>query len=179
MDDSIKALLSQGFEDAETRRQYAAALLNARIALQIKTLRQQRGWSQTKLAKLAGKHQSQISEMESIDFSSWKISTLMQLAEAFDLALTVNFESFGNFLDEATSLGRDKLERPSFADDPAFRSDREEEVTKPDADWDLSNVSDIRKFVERRGGSNQSLISAVNVNRKEWTMEPLQEAAHG
>lgn len=120
MDDDVKALLIPGFEDPETRQQYAASLLYAHIALQIKTLRQQRGWSQTKLAQLAGKHQSQISEMESIDFSSWKISTLMKLAEAFDLALTVNFESFGTFLDESASLGRDALERPSFADDPAF-----------------------------------------------------------
>jgi transcriptional regulator with XRE-family HTH domain len=123
LDDNVKALLSPGLEDPETRQEYAASLLYAHIALQIKTLRQQRGWSQAKLAQLAGKHQSQISEMESIDFSSWKISTLMKLAEAFDLALTVSFESFGTFLDEAASLGRDALERPSFADDPAFHGE--------------------------------------------------------
>ena len=128
MDENVKALLIPGFEDPETRQQYAASLLYAHIALQIKTLRQQRGWSQTKLAELAGKHQSQISEMESIDFSSWKISTLMKLAEAFDLALTVSFESFGTFLDEAASLGRDALERPSFADDPAFRGKAKKRV---------------------------------------------------
>jgi hypothetical protein len=50
------------------------------------------------------------------------------LAEAFDLALTVNFESFGTFLDEAASLGRDALERPSFADDPVFRGDAKKRV---------------------------------------------------
>lgn len=121
--DDIKEILAEEFKDKEARSQYAEDFLNSHIALQIKTLRQQRGWSQTQLAELAGKHQSQISAMESVDFSAWKISTLQKLAEAFDLALTVNFESFGNFLDEATRLGREDLERPSFADDPAFQSE--------------------------------------------------------
>jgi transcriptional regulator with XRE-family HTH domain len=113
--------LKNEFHDKEARRQYAEDFLNAHIALQVKTLRQQRGWSQKKLAALAGKFQSQISEMESIDFASWKISTLLQLAEAFDLALTVNFESFGRFLEDVTRVGREALERPSFDDDPAFK----------------------------------------------------------
>jgi len=120
--DDIKEVLVEEFKDKEARRQYAVDFLNSHIALQIKTLRQQRKWSQTQLAELAGKHQSQISAMESVDFSAWKISTLLKLAEAFDLALTVNFESFGNFLDDTTRLGREDLERPSFADDPVFQA---------------------------------------------------------
>jgi len=118
--DDIKDLLATEFRDKEARRQYAVDFLNSHIALQIKTLRQQRNWSQTELAKLAGKHQSQISAMESVDFSAWKISTLQKLAEAFDLALTVNFESFGGFLDFLASVDREALERPSFDADPAF-----------------------------------------------------------
>lgn len=118
--EDIKEALAEEFKDKEARRQYAIDFLNSHIALQIKTLRQQRKWSQTGLAKLAGKHQSQISAMESVDFGAWKISTLQKLAEAFDLALTVNFESFGGFLDYISALDRGALERPSFADDPAF-----------------------------------------------------------
>lgn len=120
-DNSMKELLREEFQDLEARRQYAADLLNAYIALQIKTLRQQRKWSQAQLARRAGKHQSQISEMESIDCSSWKVSELLKLAAAFDIALVVSFESFGDFLDDATHLGRPALERPSFKNDPAFK----------------------------------------------------------
>jgi transcriptional regulator with XRE-family HTH domain len=120
--DNIKDLLAEEFKDKEARRQYAVDFLNSHIALQIKTLRQQRGWSQVQLAKLARKHQSQISAMESVDFSAWKISTLQKLAEAFDLALTVNFESFGGFLDYLTAIDREALERPSFKEDPAFNA---------------------------------------------------------
>jgi transcriptional regulator with XRE-family HTH domain len=117
-----RSFLKAEFADQKAREQYAADLLDSYIALQIKTLRQQRKWSQKKLASLARKHQSQISPMEQIDFRSWKISTLRQLAKAFDLALVVKFESFGRFLDEVLPVERAALERPSFADDPAFHA---------------------------------------------------------
>src|SRR5258708_26848268 len=69
---------------------------------------------------LAGKHQSQISAMEQIDFGSWKISTLRRLATAFDLALVVRLESFGRFLPEILPAERAAPERLSYADDPEF-----------------------------------------------------------
>jgi transcriptional regulator with XRE-family HTH domain len=121
--EDMKDTLAAEFEDREARKHYAVDFLNTQIALQIKALRQQRGWSQTDLATRAGKHQSQISAMEGIDFRSWKISTLMQLAEAFDLALTVKFESFGQFLEDSLHVDRETLERPSFDQDSAFGED--------------------------------------------------------
>ncbi len=104
MDDCKFPVAELANQDA--REQYAAGLLDSYIALQIKTLRQQRQWSQAELAALAGKHQSQISAMEQIDFGSWKISTLRRLAKAFDLALVVRFESFGRFLHEILPVER-------------------------------------------------------------------------
>jgi len=149
----MKEALREEFEDKEARKQYAAELLNAQIALQIKTLRQQRKWSQTKLAKQAGKHQSQISEMESVDFSAWKVSTLLQLAEAFDLALSVKFESFGKFLDETSRLGRKDLERPSFAQDPAFHEEvaaaierAPERIEDPECPYDPNDPKAVEAF---------------------------------
>lgn len=119
--DSERSFLVEELADKKAREQYAAELLDSFLALQIKTLRLQRGWSQEQLAKLAKKHQSQISAMEQIDFQSWTISTLRQLAKAFDLALVVKFESFGEFLDEVLPVERAALERASYAEDPAMR----------------------------------------------------------
>jgi len=120
--DDERALLIQEFADREARNHYAQELLDSFIALQIKTLRQQRNWNQGELARRAKKHQSQISAMEQIDFGAWKISTLRQLAKAFDLALVVKFESFGRFLDEVLPVERGVLEKPSFPEDPAFQA---------------------------------------------------------
>lgn len=119
MEDTRDRLLGE-FHDEEARREYADEFLDAAVALQIKTLRQQRDWTQQDLASRAGMKQSRISVMEQVDYSSWSVKTLRRLAAAFDLALVVRFESFGNLLGDITSLGRATLERPSFADDPVF-----------------------------------------------------------
>ena len=120
--DARELLLEEFLHGPEARRQYARELLNARIALQIKTLRERKGCSQEQLAEYAGKHQSQISQMEQVDFSGWKVSTLLKLADAFDLALVVQFEGFGKFADEILKVDRKSLERLSYAEDPLCSS---------------------------------------------------------
>lgn len=117
---SKREVLSAEFHDPEARRDYAELFGDSSIALQIKVLRLQRGLSQKELAERTGMKQSRISAMEQADYSSWSIKTLRRLAEAFDLALVVRFESFGVLLDSALSSTRKSLERPSFKDDPAF-----------------------------------------------------------
>ena len=112
--------LADELKDPEARRDYADEFLSSYIALQIKTLRQQRGWSRAELARRAGMKQSRISAMEQADYSSWNIRTLQRLAAAFDLAFVAGFESFGRMLEDMTSISRGRLERPSFDEDPAF-----------------------------------------------------------
>jgi transcriptional regulator with XRE-family HTH domain len=122
MKDDVRESLREELSTSgpEVRAHYADMLLDSMVALQIKTLRQQRPWTQKELAGRAGMKQSRISAMERTDYSSWSIRTLKRLAKAFDLRLRVTFESFGSLLDDYTQLGRAKLERPSFPDDPAF-----------------------------------------------------------
>jgi transcriptional regulator with XRE-family HTH domain len=118
----IREFLGDDVKDAALRQEYAEEFLNSYIALQIKTLRQQRGWSQEELAARAGMKQSRISAMEQADYSSWSVRTLRRLAQAFDLALSVSFESFGKFFRENTVVARAALERPSFDEDRFFNA---------------------------------------------------------
>ena len=131
--EEIRKGLADELKDPEARRDYADEFLSSYIALQIKTLRQQRGWSQAELAQRAGMKQSRISAMEQADYSGWNLRTLQRLAAAFDLAFVAGFESFGRMLDSMTSISRATLERPSFEEDSAFRGDAEAqgEVRKP------------------------------------------------
>ena len=123
MDRDIRgSLLEELIDDPDARSDYAEMLLDSTVALQIKTLRQQRGWTQRQLAERAGMKQSRISAMEKTDYSAWSLRTLRRLAQAFDLRLRVTFEDFGSLLDDYTRLGREDLERPSFGEDPAFKS---------------------------------------------------------
>src|SRR5947209_1065158 len=108
------------FRDEETRHIYAEDLLNTYIATQIKVLREQREWSQQVLAERAGMRQERISVLEDVDYEAWSVRTLKRLARAFDLRLSIKFESFGSFLTEFDQFNRRSLTRLSFADDPAF-----------------------------------------------------------
>jgi transcriptional regulator with XRE-family HTH domain len=126
--EEIRKGLADELRDPEARRDYADEFLSSYIALQIKTLRQQRGWSQEELARRSGMKQSRISAMEQADYSGWNLRTLQRLAAAFDLAFVAGFESFGRMLDSMTSISRTTLERPSFEEDPAFRGDAEAET---------------------------------------------------
>jgi len=114
------------FQDKETRHIYVDEFLNEYIGTQIKVLREQRGWSQKKLAYETGMKQSRISVLEDVNYYSWSISTLKRLAKAFDVPLNVSFVTFGDRLRDIETFSRKSLERPAFDDDPVFIEKSEE-----------------------------------------------------
>ena len=130
--------LKIGFQDSDYRHAYCDEFLNSFIATQIKILREQRGWTQETLAKFARLHQSQISEMEDASYSSWTLNTLRKLAEAFDLTLSVSFETFGKRIKDIISLERERLERSSFEDDEFVRP-----TFHPPSGYQVGNVVGI------------------------------------
>ncbi|HYW72221.1 MAG TPA: helix-turn-helix transcriptional regulator [Pyrinomonadaceae bacterium] len=111
------------FQDKETRHIYADDLLNTFIATQLKVLREDREWTQKRLAQECEMRQERISVLEDVNYDSWSVKTLKRLAKAFDLRLTIKFESFGSFLKDFENFDRESLRRPSFEDDPAFKED--------------------------------------------------------
>lgn len=120
--------LVEDFKDKTVRDVYCDEFLNATIATQIKVLREQRGLTQAQLAELSEMKQSRIATMEDINYSSWTISTLGKLAKAFDVALSVRFDSFGEKLKQIESFSRKSLERPSFDNDPIIQVIEQGEV---------------------------------------------------
>jgi transcriptional regulator with XRE-family HTH domain len=122
---ALTKVLKQAFKDKDYRHGYADEFLNSSIATQIKVLREQNRWSQKELAKRAQMKQPRISVMENVNYSSWSIKKLRELAEAFDLTLCVSFESFGKRLADIERFNRESLERFSFDNDPFF-AEREE-----------------------------------------------------
>lgn len=120
MSELIEAIREE-LKDEETRHIYADDLLNTYIATQIKVLREERGWTQEMLAQKAGMRQERISVLEDVNYQSWTASVLKRLARAFDVHLSIKFESFGTYLKDFANFNRKALERPSFADDPAFK----------------------------------------------------------
>src|SRR5438270_415888 len=115
----------EDFKDAESGEEYRYAYadehLNTWIALQIKAIRELRGLTQSELAELIGTQQPGIARLENVNYSNWKTETLKKVARALGVRLKISFETFGSLLDEDATFDRESLERPMFADDPAFK----------------------------------------------------------
>jgi transcriptional regulator with XRE-family HTH domain len=116
----LSETLREEFQDEDYRYAYDEEFANARIATQIKVIREAQEMRQKDLAEKAGMKQSRISELENVNYSMWSISTLRRLARALGVRLAFRFEGWGELLPQVEDFGRRTLERPRFEDDPAF-----------------------------------------------------------
>lgn len=66
---------------------------DARLAAQVRTLRKQRGWSQDDLAAAAGMSADEITNIERAQITLLQLTTLRKLARAFDVHISLKFES--------------------------------------------------------------------------------------
>jgi len=140
MSQSVKSL-RQDFinnkDDKDYRHAYADESLNITIATQIKVLREQRDWYQKDLADHTNMKQSMISRYEDVNYSSWSLTTLKRLAEAFDVILDVRFRSFKDLVIDTCSFSRESLEVPEFNKDQFF----EEKKAVADSDSILNSAT--------------------------------------
>jgi len=86
------------------RRAYLRDTVTSWIVYQLKNLREQRGWTQAKLASEAGTSQPAIARIERSDYGKWNIATLLDMADAFDVALEVRFVDWPTFTRRARDL---------------------------------------------------------------------------
>jgi len=115
--------LWEEFQDREYRQAYSEDHLNVSVASQIKVLREQRGWTQERLARNMGTKQSVVSRIEDVNYESWSIKTLKRLARAFDVHLAIKFESWAELISEIESFGRGVLLKDPFDEEVKRRTE--------------------------------------------------------
>lgn len=84
--------------DKEYRHEFMQDMLKGWISHQIRSIREQQELTQEALGKSCGKPQASIGRLESPNYGRWTLSTLLELADAFDVALQVRFVSWETFL---------------------------------------------------------------------------------
>ena len=114
---NIKAQRIARLESKEYRDAFVGSQISVGLPFQIRALREQRGWKQSRLAELTGMLQPRISAMESPGGVKFTLETLRRLASAFDVALMVKFVPFSELLRSSEEFNPDTFVVASFAED--------------------------------------------------------------
>ena len=113
---TLKAQLIGDFANKEYAHSRMQSNSVNRISAQIYALRKQRSLSQNDLAELTGFTQERISKMESGHFDSLTMKTLNKLAAAFDVNLSIEFNSVSNGIKDIVNLSSASLNVVSRSD---------------------------------------------------------------
>ena len=104
-------------KDREYREALAVEHVNTTLAIQIRKMREKHPWTQSELADYLGKHQETISQWENVDYGRYSITTLKELAAAFDVALLVKFIPFSELVKDMVNLSETRLSPPSYEEE--------------------------------------------------------------
>jgi transcriptional regulator with XRE-family HTH domain len=122
--------MNEQFAVKEYRDAFVEANIEIAVAYQIRALRKKEGWSQGELGERCGTAQNVISRLEDPDYGKFTIRTLLDIASAFDVALSVRFVSFSELLTQIKDVSPQALAVPSFEQEISGGTvpDRSEEV---------------------------------------------------
>lgn len=97
------------------REAYVRAHAQHGLAHQIRMMREHRGWTQADLArKIGARNQSTVARLEDPSYGKYSVSSLLKLANAFDVGALVKFVSFSKLLEETADLSPAALTALSF-----------------------------------------------------------------
>jgi len=89
----IKHGIVAKLKDPERRRKMFRRMAQDEIAMQLRHLRERRGFrTQSAFAAHAGMQQSAISRIENADYQGWSFKTLFRVADKLDVRLRIIFE---------------------------------------------------------------------------------------
>jgi transcriptional regulator with XRE-family HTH domain len=100
---SLWARLRKGLE---SRSRFVESHLSKNLALQIRMMREESGWSQEELASKVGMNQNAISRLENPSYGKATLTTLKRLASAFDVALIVRYVPYTQLVDWVSGTPR-------------------------------------------------------------------------
>lgn len=97
------------WSDPEFREGYLAASIEEGVAWQIRANRERRELTQAALGERIGTTQTGIARLENPEYGKHSLQTLLDLAHAFDCALSVRFVPFSQLALDSEDLGPEAL----------------------------------------------------------------------
>jgi transcriptional regulator with XRE-family HTH domain len=144
-------------QDKEYRQAFMEELVGTSLAFQVRRLREARGWTQENLATETGKAQETISQWENPSYGRYSLSTLKQLARAFDVALLVRCVSFSELANWTVDVTPERQTPPNYEQERqlSLRGIRGPEVLSEDAV--LTNTSNTGPLPPRTPAATVSI----------------------
>jgi transcriptional regulator with XRE-family HTH domain len=96
------------------RREYVRAELVNGVAHQIRILRHQRNWTQSHLARRLKTTQTVVSRLEDPSYGKFSVKTLLDVANAFDVAVHVRYMPFSEFMLQTWDTSPHRFEAVSY-----------------------------------------------------------------
>lgn len=127
----------QSLKDPEYRREWAGEHVGVGLAFQLRALREDRGWTQTKLGELSRTKQETLSQWENPNYGNYTLKTLKRLAAAYDVGLLVRFVRFGELIDWTLDLTPERLAPPSYDQESTAPRQRESTDGSPSVEDDV------------------------------------------
>jgi hypothetical protein len=115
---SLKAQLLHNLKDSkEYRRAFVEEKVRTQLAVQIKTIREQRQMGRTIFAVLLGKVYSWVFRLEDPNQAPPTVPSLLNVADVFDVDLDIKFRRFSDLLNQIEYMGPESLKVPSFEEE--------------------------------------------------------------
>jgi transcriptional regulator with XRE-family HTH domain len=112
-----KESLLEKLTDPTYREAFISEEIDTGIPMQLRAMREKRGWNQKYIAEKMDTKQPRFSLMEKPGYGNFSLNTLKKLASIFNVGLIVSFVPFSEMIDFVDGFGRKRLEIPSFCDE--------------------------------------------------------------
>lgn len=138
--------LLEKLDNKRYRRAFRSATVRNFISLQIRALRKALFETQSKLAEACDTSANVIARLENPNYGKMSVSTLLDLADAYDVGLQIRFVPFEEMAEQIENLSDEALLVPTFREErtrslPAFT---------PQNDWigtgyQMHELVDVRR----------------------------------
>lgn len=159
-----KLLSSKTFRDA-----YVAENIKRVIPFQVRTMRDEREWSQERAGQELGKPQNVISRFESPTYGRMTVQTLQEIARGFDVGLIIKFVPFSRLVKEYEDVSFVGLSALSVSDDNEARALEEWAKEEDEIEIDIPKTIAATIF-KPRGKENHLYLVNNNLMGQQSTI---------
>lgn len=114
-----KAGLLDKLTDKEYREAFISEEIDVGLPMQLRAMRESRGWTQGEVARTMETKQPRFSLMEKPGYGNFSLNTLKKIASLFDVGLIVSFVPFSEMIDFTEAISAKRLAIPRFVDEYA------------------------------------------------------------